>query len=145
MREKTSKNGNKGVYCLVLSLNKERDIRIGRKKYNLPGGFYCYVGSALNNLEKRIERHIRVSSGREKTLQWNIDYLTSKANIVNFKTIQTEKRIECRLSDKIKGLSDGTVKGFGSSDCKCGGHLHYFKESPLFLPEFHRIFEEARF
>lgn len=144
MKTKISKD--KGVYCLVLSLDKEKGIRIGRKRLKFPEGFYCYVGSALNNLKKRIERHIRISSMGRKAgpLQWHIDYLTDQANVVNFKTIETDKRIECKLSEMIKDLADGTVKDFGSSDCKCRGHLHYFKESPLFLPDFHRIFEETR-
>ena len=131
---------------MVLALDKKKDIRAGRKRYILDEGFYCYVGSAMNNLEKRIERHAEIAVGkRTGPLRWNIDYLTSKASLINFKTIKTDKKIECRLSDRIKKLSDGTVRGFGSSDCKCGSHLHYFKESPLFLREFHKIFEDARF
>lgn len=129
---------SKGVYCLVLNLEKGIEIRIGRRVFSLPEGFYCYVGSALNNLEKRIERHL----SKKKEKKWHIDYLTSEARIINFKKIPTNKKIECKISNKVNNMADGMVQGFGASDCRCKSHLHYFKESPLFRHEFHAIFEE---
>ena len=131
---------SKGVYCLVLNLEKSIKMRISRRVFSLPEGFYCYVGSALNSLEKRLERH--VSENKKK--QWHIDHLTDKASVVHIKKIKTGKRLECHVSSKVMKLADEIVNGFGSSDCKCKSHLHYFKESPLFMKEFHEIFEEIR-
>jgi len=118
---------NKGVYCLLLYLEKEQTIKIGIKEATFPKGYYCYVGSALNNLQKRIERHKR----HNKKFHWHIDYFLKKAKILDVKTIKTEKKKECWLSDRIKSLKSQTImKKFGSTDCSCETHLHYFKKDP---------------
>ena len=130
---------DKGIYCLVVSLNKDVKISVGsREKKNFPKGFYCYVGSGMNGLAARIDRHL---SG-DKTKHWHIDYLLDHGNIISVKTIPTEKKIECEVSDKVKKISSKRpVKGFGSSDCKCDTHLHYFEENPLANEKFISIFE----
>ena len=52
----------KGSYLLLIKLNYDRYIKYGiRKNYFFKKEFYIYVGSALNNLEKRIERHLRIN------------------------------------------------------------------------------------
>jgi Uri superfamily endonuclease len=119
---------SKGTYCLVIKLDRGRSIRIGaRPPARFPGGFYCYVGSAMNGLEKRIGRHM----SREKALHWHIDYLLEHARVVDVKSIESKNRVECGLSRDVAGLSDGTpMRGFGSSDCSCGSHLHYFRANP---------------
>lgn len=118
---------SKGAYCLVMKL--DRDMRIGRRPHvRFPGGFYCYVGSAMNSIEKRLCRHI----SQEKRLHWHIDWFLEHASIVDVKRIESHERLECSLSRDIAGLSDGAVmRGFGSSDCRtCESHLHYFRENP---------------
>lgn len=118
---------NKGVYCLLIYLKNYTKIKIRDKEVLFPKGYYCYVGSALNNLQKRIERHKR----RVKKKHWHIDYLLEKAKILEVKTINTSERKECWLSNKIKSLKSRTVmKKFGSTDCKCETHLHYFQQNP---------------
>ena len=43
-----------------MELLKEGKIRIGSLgKITFKKGFYAYVGSAMNNLEKRVQRHLR--------------------------------------------------------------------------------------
>ena len=114
----------KGAYCLIIKNNKNRKLRIGSLGNVLfKKGYYCYVGSALNNLEKRIERHKR----RNKKIKWHIDYFLKYGKIMNVIKIETNKKIECLLSKKIMKISNGFVKGFGCSDCKCKSHLYYFK------------------
>jgi Uri superfamily endonuclease len=118
----------KGTYCLVMKLDEDRDIEIGKRPaVNFPAGFYCYVGSAMNSLEKRICRHM----SQEKRLHWHIDWFLEHARIVDVKRIESQKRMECGLSHDISKLSDETpMKGFGSSDCSCRTHLHYFRKDP---------------
>lgn len=115
---------NKGVYLLFISLNKDKKIRIGKLGSCLfPEGYYCYVGSALNNLGKRIERH----KSKNKKLKWHIDYFLQHAKIIKVKKIKTTEKIECLLSKKISKFSNSSIKGFGCSDCRCSSHLYYFK------------------
>lgn len=118
----------KGVYCLIIHLNKNRKIKIGKLgKIPFAKGFYCYVGSGLNNLEKRIERHL----GKEKKKRWHIDYFLQKGKIVGVEKIETSRKAECLLSKRVGKMANSYVKGFGSSDCKCASHLYYFKSNPL--------------
>ncbi|MBN2423223.1 GIY-YIG nuclease family protein [Candidatus Woesearchaeota archaeon] len=117
-----------GIYALIIKLNSDKNIKIGKKGINFfPKGYYVYVGSALNNLEKRIARH----KSKHKKLRWHIDYFQQYAEIIDVKTIQTNKKLECWLSKKIEKISDKLImKGFGSSDCRCRTHLYYFEKNP---------------
>lgn len=127
---------NKGIYCLLMHLEKESNIKIRSKKFNFPEGYYCYIGSALNNLKKRIERHKR----KDKKKHWHIDYFLEKAKIIDVKTIKTEKKKECLFSSKLKNIKSQTImKKFGSTDCNCETHLHYFEKNPI--GELNKIFK----
>ncbi|MBU4502571.1 MAG: GIY-YIG nuclease family protein [Nanoarchaeota archaeon] len=126
----------KGVYCLLMNLEEGNIIKIREKTMLFPKGYYCYVGSALNNLQKRIERH----KSKDKKNHWHIDYFLEKAKIIDVRTIETEEKIECWLSDRIKNLKSKVVMDkFGSTDCKCLTHLHYFEKDPS--KELDRIFK----
>ena len=117
-----------GVYVVIAELPESVDIRIGRRrKDRFETGFYGYVGSALNNLKKRIERH----KSKEKKMHWHIDYLLSHARVLDIKTIITDKKIECKLAGKVKEISDEGINGFGCSDCNCSSHLLYFEKMPI--------------
>lgn len=131
----------KGIYCLVIHLDKEAELKVGKLgKFLFPKGFYCYIGSAMNNLEARLKRHL----SKKKTKNWHIDYLLEKAGVLYLKAIGTERRIECKLSRAIEKIADKQlVRKFGSMDCKCFSHLHYFEMNPLFRKEFHAVFEET--
>ncbi|MFH1444951.1 MAG: GIY-YIG nuclease family protein [Nanoarchaeota archaeon] len=131
---------NQGIYCLVFNLRQNMKVQIGKRKNKdvFPKGFYCYVGSGMNNLDARINRHL----SKDKNKKWHIDYLLDHADMAGVKTILTRKKLECKTSDRVKELSDSEpAKGFGSSDCKCDAHLHYFKENPLGDERFLSIFE----
>ena len=117
----------KGVYCLLINLKYDSVIKIGKNNVSFPKGYYCYVGSALNNLQKRIERH----KSKNKKNHWHIDYFLEKAKILDVKTMETEEKLECWLSDKIKDLKSKVIMDkFGSTDCRCKTHLHYFEKDP---------------
>lgn len=121
---------NKGVYSLVVQLFRRQSLEIGRLgTFNFPTGFYVYVGSAQNNLEYRIRRHLQ----QEKKVRWHIDYLLQYGQVVSVHTYAGEKKKECILSREIgnmKGVSI-PVKGFGSSDCTCNAHLYHFRHAPV--------------
>ena len=70
----------KGTYILILRLPKKYKIQIGKLGiFQFETGFYTYVGSALNGLEARIQRHMR--NKPYKKLFWHIDYLRDRAEI----------------------------------------------------------------
>ncbi|MEM5772896.1 MAG: GIY-YIG nuclease family protein [Candidatus Aenigmatarchaeota archaeon] len=123
---------SKGVYSLFIELGKDQEIKIGKLgKFKFPKGFYIYTGSALNNLEARLERHVK----KQKKKFWHIDYLLANKNakIISVLKIDTSSKLECKLNQTIlKNLKASfLVKKFGSSDCNCESHLIYLKTNPL--------------
>jgi len=83
-------------------------------------GTYLYVGSAQNDLEKRVERHFR----REKRRFWHIDYLLENPATIIVTVFYKEapKTSECVIAEAI-GKCGEAVGGFGRSDCRCRSHL----------------------
>lgn len=114
----------KGCYCLIINLNEEKTIRIGKKlgKIEFKSGYYVYVGSAMNSLIARIERHL----SNEKKMHWHVDYLLKRAEITEVIYTESERKVECELSQYISDKSEG-IEDFGCSDCECESHLYYFE------------------
>lgn len=121
-----------GVYALLLGLPRERRIRIGRRDRLFPAGHYLYVGSAMNGLDARIDRHL--SSSKKK--RWHIDYLTERAPIRRVFRYPTRSRsAECRLSRLLASRDDTSpIAGFGATDCRCASHLYHLEAKPDFSP-----------
>jgi len=111
----------KGSYVLLIDLPEAQKIAAGRLKTNdFPAGCYAYVGSAMGGMKSRLDRHLR----RDKKLHWHIDYLLQKASVNSVIICESEENVECAIASAIGGQFD-TIKGFGSSDCRCPGHLFY--------------------
>lgn len=112
----------KGIYILIIWLDKERRISIGRLGLiNFNRGLYFYVGSAFNGMENRIKRHFR----KRKKLFWHIDYFLKFAKILDVITVRTNQReAECMVAGNLLDRYD-SIKGFGSSDCRCESHLFF--------------------
>ena len=128
---------NSGTYCLVLQLDRETSIRVGKLGLGVfPKGYYAYVGSALNGVQQRIARHLSA----QKRRHWHIDYLIAYSRTIDTRRLLSRERMECSLSEKIGMISQGVpMKGFGSSDCLCSTHLYFFSETPLSNPWFETL------
>jgi len=111
----------KGSYILLLELREPQQVFVGRLGVlYFADGTYAYIGSALNGIEARVNRHFRLN----KKHHWHIDYLLDHADIYGVVLIPGERRLECSLARTLtEGLS--CIYGFGSSDCRCPGHLFY--------------------
>lgn len=111
----------KGSYVLIIENKKDQTIQVGKLgKIFFKKGFYAYVGSALNGLEQRINRHLRVN----KKIHWHIDYLLSKTKVVDIFFIENKIKEECKIADNFKQKLKFIPK-FGCSDCNCNSHLFY--------------------
>ena len=118
----------KGAYLLILKNDRTRKIKVGKLGiFKFRKGYYVYVGSAMNSLEKRIERHLRKS----KKLKWHIDYLTTKMKIIGIIKIPSEKKIECEIAKFVSKFAKPFIKKFGASDCKCFSHLFKIKKEKI--------------
>lgn len=110
-----------GIYILLISVTKPTTINVGALgALSFEKGTYVYIGSAMNNLEKRIMRHLSI----DKRLHWHIDYLLTHSDVTIESVLYKEstKAMECKTAQKLLGCGK-PVKGFGSSDCRCPGHL----------------------
>lgn len=111
-----------GVYIAVFRLGMDETITVGRLgTFDFPAGWYLYVGSAQRNREARLARHAR----RDKPLRWHVDFLSIRAEMIGAILIDGGKEAECRLAEELAGLFGRFIAGFGSSDCRCGGHLFH--------------------
>ena len=111
----------RGSYLLIIKLENDNTIPIGKLgELLLKKGFYVYVGSALNGLEQRIQRHLR----ENKKIHWHIDYLLKYAKIINVFYKENNIREECLIANIFKETLH-SICSFGCSDCKCKSHLFY--------------------
>jgi sugar fermentation stimulation protein A len=133
--------GDRGSYLLVLRLDRQRLVKIGRlNAIVFQKGYYVYVGSAMNNLTARIQRHGKI----RKREHWHIDYLTRAADGFLSLPIRSSHREECEIADSLSSILASGPSGFGSSDCHCKTHLFWSKENPLHLESFHDTLQHFR-
>lgn len=117
----------KGIYTLIINLNKDSKIRIGSLgAIPFKKGTYIYVGSAQKGIEQRVKRHLK----KQKKKHWHIDYLLDHANIKNVLVKEGPKSLECLIAKKLLGFSI-PIKGFGCSDCNCKSHLFKIKKNDI--------------
>ena len=131
----------KGVYILILRMEKSETICIGKAGiFHFQKGFYAYVGSAMGpgGIRARVHHHL-FSSAKP---HWHMDYLKQKARIVEVWWAETKKKCEHDWATTIKKIPDSMLPamGFGSTDCQCPTHLHYFRKKPR-LQEFQKRFK----
>ncbi|MBN1860220.1 MAG: GIY-YIG nuclease family protein [Candidatus Thermoplasmatota archaeon] len=109
----------KGTYLLVLKLDKDALIAIGKRGVlSFKKGYYVYVGSALQGLDQRIRRHLRY----EKKMHWHIDYLRPYTEVVALFYKENTVKEECTIAQTLQRTFDN-IPRFGCSDCCCESHL----------------------
>jgi len=113
----------KGCYILIARIDKNSRLKVGKLGLiSFNKGYYAYVGSALNGLEQRVNRHLR----KNKKIFWHIDYLLRKTIIKNIFYKQSAKREECKFAKELEKHFK-IIKDFGATDCRCRSHLFYSK------------------
>jgi len=118
-----------GTYCLCIENHKTKKIKIGALgTHEFQEGKYIYVGSALNSLIPRLERHLKTSMGEHHVTHWHIDYLLREqtVEIDSIYIIESPEHLECTIAEKVSQYGE-PVPRFGCSDCKCISHLYSVK------------------
>jgi len=111
----------KGSYVLVLELPRDTEIMVGKLgTLAFKKGHYVYVGSALNGLDHRLQRHLR----DEKRFHWHIDYLLAHASITEIFFREGNTCEECVIAQQFASLLS-SIPHFGCSDCSCESHLFF--------------------
>jgi len=135
----------KGIYCILLDVSPGV-YSIGALGVIHFDGYYVYVGSAQNNISKRISRHLR----KDKKTKWHVDYLTgysdndvrdelgaskNRDEDVHPALKNKDKDIHPKLEGRKKKISPASVKriyirkdAMRSEECVTAGILaEYFK------------------
>jgi sugar fermentation stimulation protein A len=132
---------DRGSYLLILSLEKKGNIQVGKLgKVNLKKGYYIYVGSAMANLSKRMERHRHL----RKKHHWHIDELRAVSEFHSVLAIRSSDRLECEIARAMSKITEWSVPGFGSTDCSCDSHLFGMSEDPLPSEDFYKLLQYFR-
>ena len=118
-----------GAYILLIRLGRARTLRIGRLgRVPFRRGNYVYIGSGMGGLGQRVARHFRP----DKKVKWHVDRLLAGANLVGAVLFPSTERKECELARSCLSFSGAmVVRGFGSSDCRCPGHLVFLGALPF--------------
>lgn len=120
---------SKGLYAILMVLSQQILIDIGKLgSTTFHQGMYVYIGQGSgksSSIQNRVKRHSSIS----KKKFWHIDYLTADPEVKVKAAIAavTEEITECHLTQTLLEdlKAEQTVRGFGSSDCRCIGHLLY--------------------
>ncbi len=132
---------DQGNYLLILNLKRIRKINVGKLgEVHFRKGFYIYVGSAMANLSKRMQRHRHL----RKQHHWHIDELRSAAEFHSVLGIRSSDRLECEIAKALSGVAEWSVPGFGSTDCLCDTHLFGMSRDPLLSEDFHKLLQYFR-
>jgi sugar fermentation stimulation protein A len=132
---------DRGSYLLILNLKRNRKIDVGRLgKIHFRKGFYVYVGSAMANLSKRMERHRRL----RKQHHWHIDELRAVAEFRSVLAIRSSDRLECEVAGAMSGIAEWSISGFGSTDCSCETHLFGTSSDPIQSEDFQKLVQYFR-
>jgi len=119
-----------GTYVIILRLREKKRLHIGKLgEFEFPSGSYIYVGSAQGSggLAGRLARH--VNKNPNKALHWHIDYLIRSVEATQIWWEVGSPSHECAWAEKLSTIGTRIIPGFGSSDCRCGGHLIWFGEN----------------
>ena len=120
--------GRRGTYILVLENRSIKRIEVGKLgQVRFCKGYYVYVGSGMNGVDRRVARHYR----DRKRFHWHIDYITpSHMPITGSYTIRRSSNLEELIAKRCEKISHGIIDGFGSSDSSRRSHLFFFPSPP---------------
>ena len=106
---------------MIIKVLSDFGVSVGALgKIRFKQGYYAYIGSAMNSLEKRIARHLK----KEKKKHWHIDYMLAKkqAKIASVFVKESKAKEECDVAKKVARIGKA-IECFGCSDCSCKAHL----------------------
>lgn len=122
-------SASSGHYLLLARLPAASVLRIGARTAPFAAGWYVYAGSAQGSggLAARLARHQRA----EKRPHWHIDWLLAAAELTAIWVSPGATGRECRWAAALVARGGRRQPArFGSSDCRCAGHVVWFATPP---------------
>ena len=118
------KNRRSGIYILIFHLSADVKAAVGRLgELRFDRGSYAYVGSGKSGVEARVRRHLR----NHDRPHWHLDYLLPLGQPTAVIIGHTNESLECPLAHRLEQRCQ-VIPRFGSSDCRCPGHLFHSPE-----------------
>jgi Uri superfamily endonuclease len=117
-----------GSYLLVLRTERRVDVVVGSLgARTFRRGWHVYAGSARAGLRARLRHHL--APGRPA--HWHVDALRRAGRLAELWVVLGSERLECGLAAALAGQPGAQpCPGFGSTDCRCPGHLVSFPRRP---------------
>ena len=113
-----------GSYPLVIRTDRRLDLAVGRLgRRTFPQGWHIYAGSARRGLRARLKHHL----AEERPVHLHVDVLRHAGRVAEVWVVAGDEPQECALARAAAALPGAQrCPGFGSSDCRCPGHLVSF-------------------
>jgi Uri superfamily endonuclease len=117
-----------GSYLLVLRTARHVEVAVGRLgPRRFPRGWHVYAGSARRGLRARLRHHL----APDRPAHWHVDALRARSRLTALWVVLGDARVECALAAALAAQPGAArCQGFGSSDCRCLGHLVSFERRP---------------
>jgi len=129
-----------GLYLLVLHLPRTRRLALGKLgSQRFDPGWYVYAGAARRGLARRLGGHLR---RRQRPIQ-SIDVFRAACDRAEAFPIRTATEA-CALAEMVARLGTLPLRGFGSPDCTCAGHLIRVLRAPTRTAPFQELLTAMR-
>jgi Uri superfamily endonuclease len=117
-----------GSYLLLIRTDRRLELAVGRLGVRVfPRGWHVYAGSARGGLAARLRHHLEP----DRPVHWHVDVLRRAGHVAAVWAVEGRDRHECALARAVAALPGARLSpDFGSSDCRCPGHLISFPRSP---------------
>ncbi len=117
-----------GSYLLVIRTEAPLTLAVGRLGTRaFPRGWHVYAGSARRGLGARLRHHL----APDRPARWHVDALRRAGRVAAVWVVAGSEPGECALARALATLPGAQrTPGFGSTDCRCPGHLVSFARRP---------------
>lgn len=88
----------------------------------------------MNGVQSRLERYLNPARKRH----WHVDYLLDHGDAVAAWVAAGREPLECRLAAALAADLE-RIPRFGSSDCRCPGHLLFAPRRKTVLAALQRV------
>jgi sugar fermentation stimulation protein A len=124
----TSNADAPGSYLLVIRTERRLELAVGRLGVRtFARGWHVYAGSARRGLGGRLRHHL--APGRP--VHWHVDVLRQVGRVAEVWAVESREPLERALARAVAALPGAALCArFGSSDCRCPGHLVSFARRP---------------
>ncbi|MEJ2012048.1 MAG: GIY-YIG nuclease family protein [Anaerolineales bacterium] len=129
-----------GTYLLDIQLRRPIILSPGRLgTFEFEAGQYLYIGSArgAGGVRARLRRHQALA--KTNVRHWHVDDLLAAGDLRGSWWTNANGANECAWAELLGGYGAREPVGFGSSDCRCAGHLVFMSSGHALEAAVHQL------